>query len=158
MIAYYIFSFHMIHWSFILGQGWRLSNHWCKACQNCRHPSFVIVYTRSSADALIVALLWKLPQMPLCSTSTNNANLDMLSCTEISFVMSFFNFEKFGVKPGFPFTQLNQATYSKLGEEKKSNFDMFYKNYCWARSHLLSNMHYQCVINYERKITVIPRY
>ena len=33
----------------------------------------------------------------------------MLLCTEISFVISFFNFEKFGVKPGFPFTQLNQA-------------------------------------------------
>ena len=30
--------------------------------------------TQSSADALIVALLWKLPQMPSCST--NNANLD----------------------------------------------------------------------------------
>ena len=27
----------------------------------------------------------------------------MLSCTEISFVISFFNFEKFGVKPVFPF-------------------------------------------------------
>ena len=46
----------------------------------------------------------------------------------ISFVISFFNFEKYGVKPGFLFTQLNQATYSKLG--KKSNFDMFYKNDC----------------------------
>ena len=41
----------------------------------------------------------------------------MLSCTEISFVISFIDFEKFRVKPGFPFTQLNQATYSKL--EKK---------------------------------------
>ena len=30
--------------------------------------------TQSSADALIVALLWKLLQMPSCST--NNANLD----------------------------------------------------------------------------------
>ena len=44
--------------------------------------------TQSSADALIVALLWKLLQMPLCSN--NNANLD------------------------------------------KTNFDIFYKNYCWA--------------------------
>ena len=41
----------------------------------------------------------------------------MLLCTEISFVISFFNFEKFGVKPGFPFTQLNHATYSKLGKK-----------------------------------------
>ena len=35
----------------------------------------------------------------------------MLSCTEMSFVISILNFEKFGVKAGFPFTQLNQATY-----------------------------------------------
>ena len=52
----------------------------------------------------------------------------MLSDTEISFVISFCNFEKFGVKPGFPFNmQLNQATYSKLG---RNFFDMFFKNYC----------------------------
>ena len=39
----------------------------------------------------------------------------MLSCPQISFVISFFsNFEKFGIKPGFSFTQLNQAIYSKL--------------------------------------------
>ena len=37
--------------------------------------------------------------------------------------------EKFGVKSRFPFTQLNQATSSKL---EKSNFDMFYKYDCWA--------------------------
>ena len=41
-----------------------------------------------------------------------------------SFVISFFNFEKFGVKPWIPFTQLNQATHLNLEE---SNFDMFYK-------------------------------
>ena len=104
-------------------------NHFCKACQNCLHPSFDFVH----ADAWIVALLWKLPQMPSCST--NNANLDkntfdmfdkidccaavhgriwmnnvpnesrriMLSCTAISFVISFFNFEKFWVKPRVSF-------------------------------------------------------
>ena len=38
----------------------------------------------------------------------------MLSCTEISFVISFFNFEKFWVKPGFPFTQLNRANIQNL--------------------------------------------
>ena len=27
----------------------------------------------------------------------------MLSCTEISFLISFFDLEKFGDKPGFPF-------------------------------------------------------
>ena len=40
----------------------------------------------------------------------------MLSCTEIIFVISFFNFEKFLVKPGFPFTQLNQANTQNLEE------------------------------------------
>ena len=64
----YLFFFHMVYWSFILGQGWLLSNHFCQAGQNCLHPSFVIVHKA------IVALLWNLPQMPSCST--NNANLD----------------------------------------------------------------------------------
>ena len=34
----YLFFFHMVDWSFILGQGWLLSNHFCKAFQ-----SFVMV-------------------------------------------------------------------------------------------------------------------
>ena len=34
----------MVHWSFILGEGWLLSNINCKACQNCLRPSFVIVH------------------------------------------------------------------------------------------------------------------
>ena len=53
----------------------------------------------------------------------------MLSCSEISFVISFFNFEKFWVKPEFPFTQLNRANTQNL---EKFNFDMFYKYDCWA--------------------------
>ena len=53
----------------------------------------------------------------------------MLSCTEISFVISFSNVDKFGVKPRFPFTHLNQATLI-LKTWKNSNFDMFYKNDC----------------------------
>ena len=178
MIAY-LFFFHMVQCSFILGQGWLLSNNFCKACQNS--SSKFCHSTQCSGDEWIVALLWKLPQMPPCST--NNASLDKnnfdtfykidccaaihaqttpawtktiltrftkliavqpsmaeyewtiyqmkvgLSCTEISFVISFFNYEKFGVKTRFLFTQLNQATYSKLG---KSSFDMFYKKDCWA--------------------------
>ena len=48
--------------------------------------------------------------------------------TVTSFVMSFLNFEKFLVKLGFPFTQLNRTYTQNLGE--KINFDMFYKNYC----------------------------
>ena len=53
-----------------------------------------------------------------------------------------FNFEKFGVKPGFPFTQPNQATYSKLG--KVIFLHVLQKGL--LSSHLLSNMHDQCVI------------
>ena len=68
----------------------------------------------------------------------------MLSCTEISFVISFFNFEEFFVKPWFPFTQLNRANTQNL-EEEKSKFDMFYKKLLLS-SHLLSNMRKQYVI------------
>ena len=42
----------------------------------------------------------------------------MLSCTEISFVISFFNFEKFWVKPGLPFTKLNRANTQNLKKKK----------------------------------------
>ena len=74
----------------------------------------------------------------------------MLSCTEISFVTSFFNFEKFWVKPGLPFTKLNRAYTQNL---EKFNFDMFYKNACWAVI-----CYPICVTNvsYERKIIVLP--
>ena len=34
----------MTHWSRILANRRLLSNHFCKACQNCLHPSFVIVH------------------------------------------------------------------------------------------------------------------
>ena len=95
----------------------------------------------TTAVACIVALLWKLPQMPSCNA--NNTNLDrnkfdmfykidccaaihgqiwmnnvpnesriiMLPCTEINFVRSFFDFEQFGVKPGFPFFSFNSTGY-----------------------------------------------
>ena len=82
---------------------------------------------------MMIALLGKLPQMPSCSANNanldknnlemfykiyccvaihgriwmnnapNESRIIMLSCTEISFVINFFKFEKFGVKPGFPF-------------------------------------------------------
>ena len=66
----------------------------------------------------------------------------MLSFTEVSFVISFFNFEKFWVKPEFPFTQLNRANTQNL---ENFNFDMFYKKLLLS-SHLLSNMRDQCII------------
>ena len=107
----------------------------------------------------IVVLLWKLPQMPSSAQTTPTWTKPILTCfTKViavqpsmaeyewtmyqikedyscyhalkSVLLYFFQFEKLGVKPGFPITQLNQATYSKLG--KKSNIDMFHKNDCWA--------------------------
>ena len=53
-------SFIMVHWSFILGQGWQLSNNFCKACQN------------SSSKFFFGSLLWKLPQIPSCSANNTN--------------------------------------------------------------------------------------
>ena len=38
----YLFFFHMVLWSFILGQGWLLNNNFCIsyfACQKCLHLS-----------------------------------------------------------------------------------------------------------------------
>ena len=53
MIAY-LFFFHMVHWSFILGQELLLTNHFCKACQNCLHPSFVIVQKAVRMHSLLL--------------------------------------------------------------------------------------------------------
>ena len=120
----------------------------CSAIIFVKHIKTVVVQVLSysaqcSADTWIVALLWKLPQMPSCSA--NNANLDknnfdmfyqfyccaaingqiwmnnvpnesriiMLSCTEISFVISVSNFEKVGVKPGF-FSFINSPVLISL--------------------------------------------
>ena len=54
------------------------------------------------------------------------------------------------VKPGLPFTKLNRIYTQNL---EKINFDMFYKNYCWAVI-----CYPICVTNvsYERKIIVLP--
>ena len=70
-----------------LGQGWLLSNNFCKACQNCLRPSFEFVQfdecTQCSADAWIVALLWKLTQMPSCihaAQTTRTWTKTILAC------------------------------------------------------------------------------
>ena len=75
--------------------------------------------------------------------------INMLSCSEISSVMSFFSFEKFWVKSGLPSTQLNRANTQNL---EKINFDMFYRNDCWAVI-----CYPICVTNvsYEREIIVL---
>ena len=51
----YLFFFHMVHWSLILGQGWLLSNHFCTACQTCLHPSFVIVHKAVRMHQLLLS-------------------------------------------------------------------------------------------------------
>ena len=67
----------------------------------------------------------------------------MLSCAEISFIISVFNFEKFWVKPGFSFTQLNRANTQNL--EKKVILTCLTKliadqssvsQYAWSMCHM----------------------
>ena len=48
----------------------------------------------------------------------NESRIIMLSCTEISFVISFFDFLKFGVKPGFPFKK-HLTLYTQAGVYEK---------------------------------------
>ena len=123
MIAY--FFFHMVHWSFILGQGWLLSNHFCKACQNCLRPSFefvhklheLLLYCESSRKCHHAAqttpiwqkLFWHVLQKSLlCSHPWPNMN-EQIQCTKWMYnnytIMhwSLFDFEKLRVKPRFPF-------------------------------------------------------
>ena len=59
-----LFFFHMTYWSFKLGQGWLLRNHFCKPCQS---SSKFWHCAQWGADAWNVALLWKLPQVSSCS-------------------------------------------------------------------------------------------
>ena len=71
-----------------------------------------------------------------------------------SFAISFFNFEEFWVKPGFPFTQLNRANTQNL-----ENFIFWHVLQKWLlSSHLLSNMHDQCIIWKRNNCTIIPCY
>ena len=56
----------------------------------------------------------------------NESRIIMLSGTEISFVISFFDFEKFGVKPRFPSSffysnciLIQQVEYNNLNHEFK---------------------------------------
>ena len=55
MIAY-LSVFHMVHCSFILDQGWLLSNHFCKACQQLFLSKFWFWY-RIQCGLLL--LCWK---------------------------------------------------------------------------------------------------
>ena len=147
----------MVHGSFILGQGWLLSNHFCKACQNCFHPSFCHYSIQSSTDGCInccfvviapanaimqhkhrqlgqnqfwhVLQNWLLcshpwPNMNEHCTKLKKTNLLCYHALKSVCCYLFLILRNLESNPGFLFTQLNQATYSKFG---KSNFDMIYK-------------------------------
>ena len=152
-----LFLFHMTHWSRILDNRWLLSNHFWKACQSCLHPSFVIVHkavrmhllllccesSRKCYHAAQTTPTWTnqfdmfLQKLLLCSHPWPNMNK---LCTKLTltnyaimrwnqFCYICFQFWEIWVKPGFSFTQLNQANAQNL---EKSNFDMSYKNDCWS--------------------------
>ena len=88
------------------------------------------VRTAFSFDMLYKNYCWAAVPDPIWTINVPYERImNMLSCVDISFVISLFNFEKFWVKPRFPFMQLNRANTQNL---EKVNFDMFYKNYCWA--------------------------
>ena len=128
-------------------------------------PSKYCHCTQSSADAPIVASLWKLSQMLSCSK--NNAYLDKTNLTCVTnmiavqpsvakyewtmynfFLFSLF-YRNFESNPGF----LLRNSIELILKTWKSTFDMFYKNYCWAV------IYYPiCVTNvsYERRIKVLP--
>ena len=177
MIAY-LFSFIWYIDRSYFGQEWLLSSNFCKACPNCLHPSHS---TQSSADALIVAVLWKLPQMRHSAQITptwtkpiwtcfykiyccaaihgriwmnnipNQSSLIMLSCTEIRFVISFFFSILRNLESNSGFHLRNSIKLLTQTLEK-GDFDMFYKTLL-LNSHLLSNMHDQ--VSYERELIVL---
>ena len=93
----------------------------CVQWQNLDGDSFDMVY-KKDCWAVIPDPIWTI-NIPY------ERKINMLSCTEIIFVISFCNFEKSWVKPGLPFTQLNRANTQNL---ENLNFDMFYQNDCWA--------------------------
>ena len=114
--------------------------HWVQ-WQNLDGDSFDMLY-KNDCWAAIPNPIWMI-------NISYERKINMLWCTYISFVISLFNFEKYLVKPGFSFTQLNRANTQNL---EKVNVDMFYKNYCWAVI-----CHPICVttVSYEREIIVL---
>ena len=74
----------------------------------------------------------------------------MISCTEISFVIYFFQFCEIWSPTRVSF-YATQSSYL-LKTLKKSNFDMFYKNDCWA---VICYPIYMTNVSYERGIIVL---
>ena len=163
MIAY-LFSFHVVHWSFTLVQGWLLSNNFCKACQNCLHLSVchIFFYTKQ-CECINCCFVVKVPANAIMQHNVANldkTNFDMflqnwLLCSHpwpnMNEQCTKLKKKNYAIKPRFSFIQLNQATYSKLGG-KKSYFDMFYQNNCWE---VICYPICMTNVSYERKIIVL---
>ena len=69
-----------VDWSFILGQGWLLSNHFCKACQN---------YTKAVRKAPANAIM----QHKQRQLGQNQLNFDMLNTKFIAVQPSMAEYE-----------------------------------------------------------------
>ena len=155
MIVLLLFLFHMTHWSRILANRRLLSNHFCKACQNCLHLSFVIVHkavrlhllllccesSRKCYHAAQTTPTWTKPswhvlqKLLLCSHPWPNMNE---LCTKLKFtnytIMRWNQFcylfsilRNFESNPGF---LLRNSIELILKTWKKSNLDMSY-NPCY---------------------------
>ena len=125
MIAYSFF-FHVVHWS--------LSNHFCEACQNCLHPSPAIWHTKQCGRTIVAIMQHKqrlLKQnqfdiIKIIAVERSMAKYELtvlrrlivLSCNEISFVISFFQFWESLSQTGITFLQnsmkLILKTWKKL--------------------------------------------
>ena len=162
------------HWV----RGWLLSNHFCKACQNCLHPSFAMAHkaVRTHHCCFVVKVprnaikqhkqrLLKQNQFDmfllnllLCSHQWPNMTELCTKLKETNYVIMYWNqfcyifcrFWEIMSQTGVTFYETQLSLYSKLG---KINFDMFYKNDCWAVI-----CYPICVTNvsYEREIIVLP--
>ena len=66
----HLFFFHTVYWSFILGQGWLLSTHFCKACQNCLRQSFDCVHNAVWMHELLLCCESSC-KMPSCQLGEN---------------------------------------------------------------------------------------
>ena len=141
---------HMVHWSFILGQGWVLSNHVCKACQNCLCPSFEFVQFECGcmncsfvvtipANAVMLCkwrqlgqkqfwhvftkLIAVQPSMAEYEWTMYQMKVDWLCYHALKSVLLclFSILQNFGVKPGFAFFLFTLCIDSRLAKNFECN-------------------------------------
>ena len=168
----------MVHWSFILGKGWLLSNNFCKACQNCLHLSFVIVHKAVRTHLLLLCEsppqcyhaaqttptwtkpIWHVLQKIIAVHSHPWPNMNEL-CTKLkwtNYVIMYWN------QLCYIFFQFLRNFESNRGFLLRNSIKLIlktWKNLFWhvlqkwlLSSHLLSNI---CVTNvsYESEIIVL---